>query len=65
MAARLLPATEAAAYCGLGYRRFRRIVESGQGPRAFNPDDGRYTLFATSVLDEWMHSRSDGQQAAS
>lgn len=60
---RLLNASQAAAYCGLGRGKFARIRQAGNGPREFNPDDGR-AMFATSALDEWMGQRDDRTEVA-
>jgi hypothetical protein len=56
--AKLLNATQAAAYLGLGRVKFGRIRQAGNGPREFCPDDGR-TMFSTAALDEWAASRDD------
>ena len=60
---RLLNASQAAGYCGLGRGKFARIRQAGAGPREFNPDEGR-TLFATTALDEWMAGRDDRNEVA-
>lgn len=59
----LLCQSDAAKYLGIGVRRFRRICRDGNGPRVWNPDDGR-PMYATSVLDEWQHGRDDVKAAS-
>lgn len=54
----LLSANAAAAYLGIGRDRFRAIRRAGQGPRVWNPDNGR-PMFAVAALDEWLTSRDD------
>lgn len=56
--AKLLNATQAAAYLGIGRVKFARIRQAGNGPREFCPDDGR-TMFSTVALDEWAAGRDD------
>ncbi len=60
MPKRLLGPTAAARYCGIPRGEFHDIRAAGNGPRVWNPGGGRkHPLFAVSVLDEWMHERSD------
>ena len=59
----LLSQRAAAKHVGIGVKRFRRICRDGQGPRVFNPDDGR-PMFVDSVLDEWQHERDDLKEAS-
>lgn len=58
---RLLSASAAAAYLGIGRDRIRAIRRAGEGPRAWNPDGGR-AMFAVSVLDEWLSERDDPEK---
>lgn len=42
----------------LGYRRFLKLVATGQGPARITFDDGGPALYATGDLDAWIVSRS-------
>jgi len=49
---------QAAAHCGIGVQRFRKVCRQGRGPRVWNPLDG-LPRYVDTVLDEWMHARDD------
>jgi hypothetical protein len=56
--ATLLSQAKAAKHCGIGVKKFREACRNGNGPRVWNPDDGR-PMYCDTVLDEWLHNRDD------
>jgi predicted HTH transcriptional regulator len=54
----LLNQTKAAEHLGIGVRRFRQICKAGDGPKVWNPNDGR-PMYAVAVLEEWAAHRDD------
>jgi hypothetical protein len=66
LAPRLLNTSAAAAYCGMGRRKFAGYRKRGLGPQAFNASEPtERALFSVTVLDEWMHRglRHEGSAA--
>lgn len=58
---KLLNQRQAARHINKSVKWFREVCKQGEGPRVFDPLDGR-KMYVDEVLDEWIKSRDDRPQ---